>query len=144
MHETKRERQETAKNSRLMNTFKSLIRLLGKRYIWSGLLLGFVWSFSTPFILTIFQESLQQFPQEAIYALFFPMASALYILSAIAGPEGYVDPLLLWSLSIIIGVIIGVIITYCAHLVHILLKNKKARCQVANKTQKVSHPLPSE
>jgi len=108
-----------------MNTFKFLTMLLRKRYIWSGLLLGFVWSFSTPFILTAFQESLRQFPQEAIYVLFFPMALALHTISSIVGLEGYIDPILLWGFSIIIGMIIGVIITYFAHLIHVLLKTKK-------------------
>jgi FtsH-binding integral membrane protein len=128
MHRTKKERQKTSKNSRLTNTFKSLMTLLRKRYIWAGLLLGFVWSFSTPFILTAFQESLHQFPQEAIYALFFPMTLALYTIVSIVGPEGYIDPLLLWGFSIIIGMIIGVIITYFAHLTRVLLKTKKGRC----------------
>lgn len=126
----KSQKKET---SSVMNAFKALLRILSKRYMWTGLVLGFIWSFSTPFILTAFKESLRQFPQEAINILFFPLMLTFQMLILISGPEN-IDWLLLWGLSIIIGIITGVIITYSIHIINISIRAKRMRAAADRST----------
>jgi len=116
---------QKAKHQRLVNFFRVAINFLGKRYAWLGLLCGFLWSFSAPFILYTLSSANLNFPQHVINIFFFPMVFALLILNWIAGYEGYIDVFLLWMFSIVIGMSIGVVVTYSVHRIRILMQRRK-------------------
>jgi hypothetical protein len=109
---------------RIWSIIKEFVNFLSKRYIWPGLLAGFLWSFSAPFILHALSLAHWNVPQEAVWTLFFPITSSLQVMYGLGlvGPDGYIDILFLWGLSIIVGMIIGVVITYGIHRIRILLK----------------------
>ncbi len=112
---------------RLWSVIKGFVNFLTRPYIWSGLLIGFIWSFPAPFILYTFASTLSNFPQEVRWALFFPITSSLQLMYrlGLARPDGDFDIFLLWGLSIIIGMIIGVAITYSIHRIRLLMRSKK-------------------
>jgi hypothetical protein len=114
----------------LKGAIMKFLNFLGKRYIWSGLLAGFLWSFSAPFILTIFSSTFQNLPPEVIWIIFFPLTASLPLTQWILNSE-LVDPsswLILWFVSVLIGTFLGATFTYSIHRILIWKKqstNKK-------------------
>lgn len=134
MSKLKKEKPKGGKLQRISDFFKAVITFLGKTYIWSGLLAGFLWSSLTPFILHKFQEVFRNLPYETLWVLFLPLMLSFNIMRWIVGPEqyenstlvsGYIDPGTLWAISIFIGMFIGVIITYSIHRIQVLTKARK-------------------
>lgn len=109
----------------LKNTVMKFLNFLSKRYVWSGLLVGFLWSFPAPFILTIFLSTFQNFPQEAIWIIFFPLKASFQLTQWIMNPE-LVDPfswiLILWFISVLIGTFSGMTFTYSIHKIRVWKK----------------------
>lgn len=102
----------------LRRTVKKSIRFLSRRYIWSGLFVGFLWAFAAPFALTMFLASFQNLPSQAIWIFFFPLESSLLLTQWIVD-LGLVDlvswTLILWIVSIFLSMFLGVVFTYCVH-----------------------------
>jgi hypothetical protein len=109
------------------------MNFLGRRHIWSGLLAGFLWAFPEPFVLYTLHSANWNLSLEALWIFFFPITSSLYLLSSIMDTQQYVDAVVLWGLSMIIGMIIGVAVTYSIH-----------RIRVWRRMHHVSSKMPSE
>jgi hypothetical protein len=120
------------KFQRLKGAIKKFTNFFGRRHIWSGLLAGFIWTFSAPFVLTAFSPSFQNFPEEALWIFFFPLKSSLTLMDWIGGPD-IIDPLLLWIVSVFVGMFLGVVFTYSIH-----------RIRVWRRTHNISRTVPSE
>jgi hypothetical protein len=117
---------------RLKEAIKEFTDFFGRRHIWSGLLAGFLWAFSAPFVLTAFSPSFQGFPQEAIWVFFFPLKSSFTLMDWIVGPDA-IDPVLLWIVSVFVGMFLGVVFTYSIHWI-----------RVWRRTRNISHTVPPE
>jgi len=105
------------KLQRLKEAIKKFTNFFGRRHIWSGLLAGFLWAFSAPFVLTAFSPYFQSLPEEAIWIFFFPLKSSFQLMSWIVGPE--LDYLLLWIFSVFVGMFISAVFTYSLHLIRV-------------------------
>jgi len=119
---------------------KRFADFLGRRYIWSGLLAGFLWTFPMPFVLTAFLSSLQNLPEGAIWILFFPLKLSFLLTDWMMKSE-LVDPIswtfILWITSIFVGMFIGVVFTYSAHLIRVW--GRKHKVQIA-RTKPMHYP----
>jgi hypothetical protein len=120
------------KLQRLKGAIKEFTIFFGRRHIWSGLLAGFLWAFSAPFVLTAFLSSFQGFPQEAIWVFFFPLKSSFTLMDWIGGPDA-IDPFLLWIVSMFVGMFLGVVSTYSIH-----------RIRVWRRTRNISYTVSPE
>jgi hypothetical protein len=100
-------------------------RILNIRYVWLGLIAGFLWSFPAPFILYAIASANWSLPYEAVWVVFFPITSSVYMVRWIVGPEGYINFFLLWIFSIAVGMIISLAIAYSIHRIRILMRGKK-------------------
>jgi hypothetical protein len=103
---------------RLTGFIRRFAELLGKRYIWSGLLLGFLWSFPAPIVISIYLETFRALPDIANWIFFFPLQSSFQLI-------GSGDPLFLWIFSVFVGMFIGAVFTYCIHLVYNWMRKSK-------------------
>lgn len=107
---------------RLKQSIKRIVNFLSRRYIWSGLLVGFVWSFPAPFLIAAFLEFFQNLPEEAIWIIFFPLWLSNLLTQWMVNLE-LVDPpfwsLILWAVSIFAGMFLGVVFTYGIHRIRV-------------------------
>ena len=120
---------------RLKGIIKKFTNFLGRRHIWSGLLAGFLWAFSAPFLLTAFLSSFQILPEEAKWIFFFPLKSSLELTYRVVDLE-HADPgvwILLWIVSVFVGMFLVVDFTYSIH-----------RIRVWRRTRNISRTVPSE
>jgi len=115
---------------RLKQCMKKFVNFLSRRHIWSGLLAGFLWAFSAPFIITAFFESLQNIPQRAIWILFFPLMLSELLTRWMVNLE-LVDQLswsfILWVVSIFVGMFLGVFFTCGVHRIRVWRKARGTR-----------------
>jgi hypothetical protein len=90
---------------------------LSKRYVYSGLLGGFLWMFSAPFIITALLGLLDESSVWVIQLAFFPlMLSSLLIDTIIAGSVSYHRVwLVIFGFSFLISMLLGLSITYSIH-----------------------------
>jgi hypothetical protein len=106
----------------LKGIIKKVASFLGRRHIWSGLLVGFLWTFSMPFVLTAFPASFQNFSEEAIWIFFFPLKLSFLLTEWMIKLE-LVNPVswtfILWITSIFLGMLVGVAFTYSFHLIRV-------------------------
>ncbi|MDH5450259.1 MAG: hypothetical protein OEX77_05055 [Candidatus Bathyarchaeota archaeon] len=106
----------------LKGIMKKVANFLYKRHIWPGLLAGFLWTFPVPFVLTAFIETFQNFSEEAVWILFFPLKISFVLTEWMMKLE-IVDPvswtIILWITSILVGMFSGVVFTYSIHLVRV-------------------------
>jgi hypothetical protein len=119
------------KFQRLKGAIKKFTDFFGRRHIWSGLLAGFLWAFPAPIVLSVYFKTLQTLPEIAIWIFFFPLKSSFQLMSWIVGPE--LDPVLLWIVSVFVGMFLGVVFTYSIH-----------RIRVWRRTRNISRTVPSE
>jgi len=114
----------------LKEIMKRFVDFLGRRYIWSGLLAGFLWTFPMPFVLTVFLSSFQNLPEEAMWILFFPFKLSFLLTDWMMKSE-LVDPiswtLILWIMSVFVGMFIGVVFTYNVHLIRVWARKHKVQ-----------------
>jgi len=94
------------------NVIKKFANFIGRRHIWSGLLAGFLWIFSSVFILTF-----QSLPEEVTWTVFFPL-KLLVQLTFWTGLT-IIDPFLFLIVAMLFGMLIGVIITYSIHRIRV-------------------------
>ena len=123
------------KFQRLKEAIKKFTIFFSRRHIWSGLLAGFLWAFSAPFVLTAFLSSFQNLPEEALWIFFFPLKSSLELTYRVVDLE-HADPgvwILLWIMSVFFGMFLGVVFTYSIH-----------RIRVWRRTSNISRTVPSE
>ena len=120
------------KFQRLKETIKKFTIFFSRRHIWSGLLAGFLWAFFAPFVLTAFSPSFQSLPEEAMWIFFFPLKSLFTLMDWIVGRD-IIDPVLLWMVSVFVGMFLGVVFTYSIH-----------RIRVWRRTSNISRTMPSE
>jgi len=119
------EPQQKRRFQRLMGSVRKVTNFLSRRHIWSGLLAGFLWAFSAPFVLTSFPN----FSEETMWIFFFPLKLSLHSTQWISDLQ-LVDPysyiLILLTLSIFVGMLMGVILTYGIHRIRVwrLARNK--------------------
>jgi hypothetical protein len=115
-----------------MEAIKKLASFFSRRHIWSGLLAGFLWAFPAPFVLTAFSQSFQSLPEEAMWIFFFPLESSFTLLDWIVGAVS-IDPVLLWIVSVVVGMFLGAVFTYSIHWI-----------RVWRRTSNISRTKPSE
>ena len=136
MNELVEEDSEIGRLQRLKGIIKKFTDFLSRRYIWSGLLAGFLWAFSAPFLLTVFSSFFQNLPEKAIWILFFPLESSYWLTYWIQDLE-LVDPFswifILLIMSVFVGMFLGVVFTYSIH-----------RIRVWRRGRNVSRTVPSE
>ncbi len=125
--------KKVAKKGRLLWLKQSIIRIgnfLSRPYIWSGLFVGFVWSFPAPFLITAFFEFFRNLPEAAIWIIFFPLWLSDLLTRWMIDLE-LVDPLLgsliLWAVSILAGMFLGVVFTYGIHRIRIWRRTRETR-----------------
>ena len=116
------------KFQRLKEAIKKFTNFFSRRHIWSGLLAGFLWAFSAPFLLIAFQN----LPEEALWIFFFPIKSSFTLMDWILGRD-IIDPVLLWIVSVFVGMFLGVVFTYSIH-----------RIRVWRRMRHFSRKMPSE
>ena len=114
-------RQEKNLNSeefqRLRKALHEATAFLSKRYVYSGLLGGFLWMFSAPLIIIILQRLLDESSPWVAQLAFFPLIlSSLLIDTIIADSASYPR---LWAVilgfSFLISMLLGLCITYSIH-----------------------------
>lgn len=136
MNELTGKDSKKGKFQRLKGAIKKFTNFFGRRHIWSGLLAGFLWAFSAPFVLTAFLSSFQNLPEETIWIFFFPLESSYWLTRWITDLE-LVDPplwaFILWIVSVFVGMFLGVVFTYSIH-----------RIRVWRRTRSISRTVPSE
>ncbi len=100
---------------------KQFISFLSKRHVLLGLLTGFVWAFSAPFIITSFRF-LQDLPQEAKWVLFFPLHLSYLLTTWMVNLE-LVDPLswslIIWIISIFVGMFSGAVFSHSVNRIRV-------------------------
>jgi ABC-type glycerol-3-phosphate transport system permease component len=123
------------KLQRLKGIIKKFTNFFGRRHIWSGLLAGFLWAFSAPFLLTAFLSSFQILPEEAKWIFFLPLKSSLELTYRVVDLEhaGSGVWILVWIMSVFVGMLLGVVFTYSIH-----------RIRVWRRTRNISRTVPSE
>jgi hypothetical protein len=126
-------KEKKVRFQRVRKVIGKFMNFLGRRHIWSGLLAGFLWAFLGPFVLNALHSANWNLSLEALWIFFFPITSALYLLGLIMDTQQYIDAVVLWGLSMIIGMIIGVAVTYSIH-----------RIRVWRRMHHVSSKTPSE
>jgi hypothetical protein len=124
--------QKKGKLQQLKGIIKKITNFLGRRHIWSGLIAGFLWAFSAPFVLTVFSSFFDNLPKEAIWTLFFPLKLSFTLMSWMSSPET-IDALSVWMASILIGMFLGVVFTYSIH-----------RIRVWRRTHNIPRTIPSK
>jgi hypothetical protein len=90
---------------------------LSKRYAYSGLLGGFLWMFSAPFIITALLGSLDESSPWVVQLAFFPLIlSSTLIDTIIAGSVSHPRVwLAILGFSFLISMLLGLSITYSIH-----------------------------
>jgi hypothetical protein len=123
------------KFQRLKGAIKKFTNFFGRRHIWSGLLAGFLWAFSAPFVLTAFSPLFESLPEEALWVFLFPLKSSFELTYRVVDLE-QADPgvwISLWIMSMFVGMFLGVVFTYSIH-----------RIRVWRSTSSISRTVPSE
>ncbi|MEA2090308.1 MAG: hypothetical protein U9O89_06095 [Thermoproteota archaeon] len=85
---------------------------LSKRYVWIGLLLGFLWMFPAPFVLYTFLDWFKS--QQNAWIIFFPLRLSTFIFELFvslkaAGPGGVFA---VWMVATVIGMLLGLAAGY--------------------------------
>ena len=90
---------------------------LGRRYVYSGLLGGFLWMFSAPFVITAVQGSLDESSVWMVQLAFFPLIlSSLIIDTLIANSVYYLGVwLIIFGFSFLLSMLFGLGVTYSIH-----------------------------
>jgi len=114
------------KFQRLKGAIKKFTDFFGRRHIWSGLLAGFLWAFPAPFLITAFLPVLQSLPEVARWIFFFPLFLTYSLMPQVLG-------LMIWVVSVFVGMILGVVCTYSIH-----------RIRIWRRTRNISRTVPSE
>ena len=102
---------------RLRRAVHNARAFLGKRYVYSGLLGGFLWMISAPFIITTVQGSLDESSVWVIQLAFFPLIlSSLIIDTLIANSVYYPGVwLIIFGFSFLLSMLLGLGVTYSIH-----------------------------
>ena len=123
------------KFQRLKGAIKKFTDFFGRRHIWSGLLAGFLWAFSAPFLLTAFSPFFESLPKEVLWVFLFPLKSSFELTYRVVDLE-HADSgvwILVWIVSVFVGMFLGVVFTYSIH-----------RIRVWRRTRNISRTVPSE
>ena len=135
MNELVWEDSEIGRFQQLKGVIKKFTGFLSRRYIWSGLLAGFLWAFSAPFLLTAFSPFFECLPKEVLWVFLFPLKSSLKLTYLVVDLD-HADPgvwILLWIVSVFVGMFLGVVFTYSIH-----------QIRVWRRTRNISHTVPSK
>jgi hypothetical protein len=102
---------------RLRKAVHNARTFLSKRYVYSGLLGGFLWMFSAPLVITALLGSLDESSLWVVRLAFFPLIlSSLLIDTIIAGSASYPRIwLVIFGFSFLISMLLGLSITYSIH-----------------------------
>jgi ABC-type glycerol-3-phosphate transport system permease component len=130
---SKKEKKE--RFQRIKGPIKKFARFIGRRHIWSGLLAGFLWAFSAPFLVTA-SPSVLDLPEAAKWILFFPLELSFWSTEWVPS-SGFADisswAIMVLTVSIFVGMFLGVVFTYSIH-----------RVRVWRRMRNVSRTKPSE
>lgn len=114
-------RQEKNLNSegfqRLRKAVHEARAFLSKRYVYSGLLGGFLWMFSAPLIIIILQRLLDESSPWVAQLAFFPLILSSLLIDTII-PDSVSYPRLwvvILGFSFLISMLLGLGITYSIH-----------------------------
>jgi hypothetical protein len=120
---------------RVTGAVRKFFNFLGRRHIWPGLLVGFLWSFPAPFLLSASLEFFQGLPEFAKWILFFPLEWTFWAMQVLG--LGFDDVgmwgIMIWIASVFVGMFVGVVCTYCIH-----------RIRVWRRVHDISRVRPSE
>jgi hypothetical protein len=125
----KRKQGANLKSGRFQRLRKAVHKaraFLSKRYVYSGLLGGFLWMFSAPFIITALLGLLDESSVWVIQLAFFPlMLSSLIIETIIADSVSYPRVwLIIFGFSFLISTLLGLSIAYSIHRLRARTKNR--------------------
>ena len=128
-------KEKRVRFQRVKRAVRKFTNFFGRRHIWSGLLAGFLWASSAPFILTA-APSFKNSPEVVLWILFFPLESS-YSLTWWIAELGLVDSFgwtfIVLIASVFVGMFIGVVFTYSIH-----------RIRVWRRAHNISRIVPSE
>jgi hypothetical protein len=120
---SRRQKERQGKNlksegfQRLRKAVRKAMAFLSKRYVYSGLLGGFLWMFSAPFVITALLGSLDESSLWVVRLAFFPLIlSSLLIDTIIAGSASHPRLwIVIFGFSFLISMLLGLGITYSIH-----------------------------
>lgn len=90
---------------------------LSKPYVYSGLLGGFLWMISAPFIITTVQGLLDESSVWVVQLAFFPLILSSLIIGTLIKDSVY-DPrgwLIIFGFSFLLSMLLGLGVTYSIH-----------------------------
>lgn len=96
---------------------------LSKRYVWIGLLLGFLWVFPAPFVLFTFLDWFKS--QQNAWMIFFPLRLSMFIFELFVSLEatGAGGVFAVWIVATVIGMLLGLAAGYVVH--KLWVRNKR-------------------
>ena len=119
-------REETSWWRKLWTPFSRALdgvnRFLSKRYVWVGLLLGFLWMFPAPFLIFMFLDWFQS--QQNAWMIFFPLYFSLSIFELFGSLEAAESGgiLAVWVTATVIGMLFGLVVGFVIHRLHMIYK----------------------
>lgn len=106
---------ESGKFQRLRKIVDKAKAFLNQRYVWLSLTAGFLWMFSAPIVITIFQGALGDSIDSFIWifqAIFFPFTFASLIITDATAPGVWV---IIYLLSFVISMCLCLTLAYIIH-----------------------------
>lgn len=115
------ERRKSSKESKLKvtwNRVKNFFEFFGRTYVWSGILLGFLWLFLSPIVMTVGRDWFLNCPEVVIAFLFFPLWLSMKIMP---------NPLstLWWITSLVVSIAVSLMFTYSVHRLRVWRKHQR-------------------
>ena len=111
--------RKTTKRKKILERLKRPVRRVrdyfSQRYVWLSLTIGFLWMFSVPFIVTLFQEFLGDRTEQFAWifqTVYFPFTLASYLLSDVV-------PLEIWIVIYGFAFFISMLFCFCiSYIIH--------------------------
>jgi len=106
---------ESGKFQRLRKIIDKAKAFLNQRYVWLSLTVGFLWMFSAPIVITIFQRALGNSIDSFFWifqAVFFPFILASLIITDATAPGVWV---IIYLLSFAISMCLCLTLAYIIH-----------------------------
>ena len=99
---------------------------LSKRYVYSGLLGGFLWMFSAPFLITVLLGLLDESSVWVVQLAFFPLMLSSLIIDTIIADSVYYPRvwLIIFGFSFLISMFLVLSVTYSFHRFRARTKNR--------------------
>lgn len=102
---------------RLRRALHNVRAFLCRRYVYSGLLGGFLWMISAPLIITAVQGSLDESSVWVVQLAFFPLVLSSLIIDTLIANSVYYSGvwLVIFGFSFLLSMLLGLGVTYSIH-----------------------------